>query len=306
MNSAVSVRAAVPAASAARLVHHRLLLRRRRQQERAQVVGVGQRRGRLPSRRAGNPPGGQPRGTVGLGHHAEERAVPHQHGLAAQVQVSEFGQVGGPRGRPHHPAVGHAGQDEIVQEPRAPGHLVGEVQPRGAAPGHRPLTRRPGRHRVIRGPVQHSRLRQRPVAQPGRAVRGPDLPVGHLQCRAGDPEPGRSGVQQQVTGLRACLPERRAGVLDRQAACRDTLVRAGAGGHRGHPHPGQRDLEFLRGHLRQRGPDALAVLHLAGPDRDLPVPAEIQPPGQHRVGRKVCRERGDAGRHAGLGGKRAR
>ena len=306
MNSAVSVRVAVPAASSVRLVYHRLGLRRRRQQEPAQVVGVGQRRGRLPSRRAGDPPGGPQRGPVGLGHHAEERAVPHQHGLGAEVQVGESGQVGGPRGRPHHPAVSHPRQDQIVQEPRTPGHLVRDIQPRGAAPGHGPLSRRPGRHRVIGGPVQHSRLRQRPVAQPGRAVSGPDLPVGHRQFRAGDPEPGRSGVQQQVTGLRACLPERRAGVLDRQAARRDTLVRAGAGGHRGYPHPGQGDLEFLGGYLRQRRPDALAVLHLAGPDRDLPVPAEIQPPGQHRVGRKVCRERGDAGRHAGPGDNRAR
>ena len=193
MNSAVSVRVAVPAASPPGWSTTVSASDARRQQEPAQVVGVGQRRGRPPPRRAGDPPGGPPRGPVGRGHHAEERAVPHQHDLAAEIRVSEPGQVGDPRGRPHHPAVGHARQDQIVQEPRTPGHLVRDVQPRGAAPGHGPLTRRPGRHRRIGGPVQHSRLRQRPVAQPGRTVSGPDLPVGHRQCRRRDLEPGRGG-----------------------------------------------------------------------------------------------------------------
>ena len=87
------------------------------------------------------------------------------------------------------------------------------------------------------------------------------------------------------------------------------LARAGlgfTGRVGGYPHPGQGDLEFLGGHLRQRGPDALAVLHLADPDRDLAVPPEIQPPGQHRVGREVGRERGHTGRHGRPDGKRAR
>ncbi len=289
-----------------RLVHHRLVLRRRRQHEPVQVTGVGQRRGRPPSGRAGDSSGGPPRGPVGLGHHAEERPVPHQRRPAAEVQVSKSGQDGDPRGRPHHPSVDHARQGEIVQEPRTPGHLVRDIQPRGTAPGHGPLPRRPGRHRHLGGgPVEHSWLRQRPVAQPGRTISGTDLPVGHGQCCLADPELGRSGVQQQVTGLRARLPERRAGVLDRPAARRDTLIRADAGGHRGYLHPGQGDLEFFGGDLGQRGPDALAVLHLAGPDRDLPVPAEIQPPGQHRVGRQVGRERGDARWHRRRGGNRA-
>ena len=137
----------------ARLVHHRLLLRRRREQEPPHVARIGQRRGRLPARRTGDPPGGPQRGPVGRSHHAEERAVPHQHHLAAQIQVGESGQVGGPRGRPHHPAVGHARQDQIVQEPRdarspCPGcPAAGRCARRrttARAPGTAPARRRAG------------------------------------------------------------------------------------------------------------------------------------------------------------------
>ena len=87
-----------------------------------------------------------------------------------------------------------------------------------------------------------------------------------------------------MTGLRARLAQRRAGLLDGAAARGGPLVGAGGGAHRGDPDAPQVHVELLGRDLGQRGPHALAVLDLAGEDRDHAGAGEVEPGGQDGVG----------------------
>ena len=68
-----------------------------------------------------------------------------------------------------------------------------------------------------------------------------------------------------------------------------------SGCRRGHSDPVHVDVQFLGGHLRQRGEDALAELDLAGPDLDRCRRADPQPVAKTRVGRQCRRQRFGAG-----------
>ena len=269
----------------------------RGQQERLQVPLVGQGRGHLPPGRPGDRPRRHDRGPVRRRHHPEEGAVAHGHHVAGQRRVAEPGQGRRRGGRADDAAVQHAGQDEIVQEPGPPGHLVRDVQPGGAAARDRPPRGRLGRLGVTGLPVQQAgrggarRAGQRPVGQAGAAGVGGDLAVRHPQRGCPGAQPVRGGGQEQVPGLRARLAQRRAGLLDGAAARGDALIGAGGGGHRGDPDAPQVHVELLGRDLRQRGPNALAVLDLARADRDHAGTAEVEPGGQDGVGGEGGRQR---------------
>ena len=163
------------------------------------------------------------------------RADPGRRGRSGSAAAS---------GRPDHPAVEHARQHQVVQEPGPPGHLVRDVQPRGAAPGDRPLAPAAlGATGALGGPVQQAGCSQRPVAEPGRpvpcwpALRYP--PSRHAPAPAGSvPSLPAAAARNSRAGLRARLAQRRAGVLDGPAARGDPLVRAGARCTPGRPGPG--------------------------------------------------------------------
>ena len=78
------------------LVQHRLRLGRRRQQEvrRSSASGRGARAFRTPPARGAGHAAGRPHGgAVGAGHHAEERAVPDEHNIIAELDVGELAQL---------------------------------------------------------------------------------------------------------------------------------------------------------------------------------------------------------------------
>ena len=266
----------------------------RGQQEARQVIGVRQRLGDLPPGRLRHQARGAERGGVSGRDDTEERAVADRADIGRERGIAGAEQFRHDGGRPDHAAIQHPGQDDVVQEPGPPGDLVRQVEPGCAAASHRPPARRLDRDQDASLPVEQSRAGQRPVAEPGGLPGGEDLPIGNGQRGGGGAELGRGGGQHQRARLRARLPQRRAGMLDGQAARGDPLVRAAAGAHRGHRDPGQRDVEFFRGDLGQRRPYALAVLHLSGEDRDLSGGGERQPGGEDRVGGQA-RDRGKAG-----------
>jgi hypothetical protein len=55
-------------------------------------------------------------------------------------------------------------------------------------------------------------------------------------------------------------------MLNGQAACGQPLIRAEVGSRRRHLDPCDVDVEFLGGHLRQRGEHSLTQFDLAGTD----------------------------------------
>ena len=273
---------------------HCLVLGGLAEQETLEVPLVGQRRADRPPGRPGQPGRGGHRDPVLAGQHAQERAVPqHSQHAVRQVGRPDPVQRGGRPGRPDHPAEHHARQHQVVQEAGAAGRLVRQVAPRRAAARHRPLAGRLGHGRLGGGPVQQARLVQRPVAQPsagefsaGAAGRA-DLAVPHGQLGRAGVQLGPGRGQERGPGLRAGLVQCATGILDRPAAGGNPLVRAGVRADRGHLDLVQRDVEFLRRDLGQRGPHALAVLDLAGVDDDPAGAAEVEPAAQLRVGHQA-------------------
>ena len=138
-------------------------------------------------------------------------------------------------------------------------------------------------------PVQHGVVGQLPVAG-CRTVATRDLAVLNRQNLFGHSELFRRDRQIQVARFRADFAQRRPGMLDRQTASGHPLVGAEICCRRGHSDTANVDIEFLGGHLGQRGENALAQLDLAGPHLHGAVGVDAQPVSQPRVGRKGRRE----------------
>ena len=174
--------------------------------------------------------------------------------------------------------------------PGAARELVRQVQPGQA--GADQAIRRCGLGRVTAGggPVEQRGVGQFPVAA-GPAVRRQDLAVGYGQLVLGHAEPGRGRGQVPSPGLRADQAKRGAGVLDGKAAGGVTLVGTQAGDRRHHPHPGEADVQFLGGHLGQRGQHALPELDLARAYLDDAGRQHAQPVAEPRVRRDRGRQR---------------
>ena len=162
------------------------------------------------------------------------------------------------------PAVAQAVRRQVVHEAGPTGELVRQVEP-----GHT------GADDVVGGgglglilaagsPVEQHIVGEFPVTG-GPAVRCQDLAVGHGQLALRYAEPGRGDSQVEHPGLRAHQADGRARVLDGQAARGIALIGAGTGGRGDHPHPGDADVQFLGGHLGQRGEYALPEFHLSRP-----------------------------------------
>ena len=80
-------------------------------------------------------------------------------------------------------------------------------------------------------------------------------------------------------------------MLDRKTARGQSLVGAEIGCRRGHLDSGDVDVEFLGGHLRQRGEHTLTQFDFAGTDFNGAVRADAQPVAKPRIGRKGRRQR---------------
>src|ERR1039458_3735075 len=145
------------------------------------------------------------------------------------------------------------------------------------APGPGGRTTRP--NSVPGRAVEQAGLVQRPVGQAGRAQGGADLAVVHRERGHVTAQLGGGSGQEYSTSLRGRLAQRPAGLLDGPAPRGHPLVGAAARADRGDPDAAQGDVEFLSRDLRERRPDALAVLDLAGPDRDRAVSREMDSDG---------------------------
>src|ERR1039457_1175017 len=146
------------------------------------------------------------------------------------------------------------------------------------ATGHRP------------GGLGGGKRPRRGGGQGGRAPGGADLAVVHRERGHVTAQLGGGSGQEYSTSLRGRLAQRPAGLLDGPAPRGHPLVGAAARADRGDPDAAQGDVEFLSRDLRERRPDALAVLDLAGPDRDRAVSGELDPVRQVGVGGERRRE----------------
>ena len=107
-------------------------------------------------------------------------------------------------------------------------------------------------------------------------------------------EPRGRQLDQDGAHFRRRQPQRGAGILDRLRAGGHALVRRAAGIAGNHGHARQRQVEFLRGDLRQRRQDPLPQLDLAGEhgrgavgidaDPGVERPVVVQAAGQRRGG----------------------
>src|SRR6185369_5773057 len=120
---------------------------------------------------------------------------------------------------------------------------------------------------ATRGPVQQGVVGQLPVAG-GRAVRSGNLTVVDLELVLGYSELVGGDPEVDVADLRTHLPKRRAGLLNGKAACGQALVWAQIGTGCRHLDAGDVDVEFLGGHLCQRGEHTLAQFDFPGTDFD--------------------------------------
>src|SRR6185503_19645670 len=220
---------------------------------------------------------------LALRHHAEKAAVTHHRDDARHrpdfglVEAVEPGAIAW---RPHHAAMHHAGKPHVLHEGGAPRHLARDVAARNAAADYR----------VLRG-----RLRLRPGRGLALQVRfACELPVADRACAAhrsirygqigdGDTELRSRQVQQDRSRLGAREAQRRAAVLDRQAAGGLPLIRGPTGVGRDHLDAHVRDVELLGRYLRKRGQDALAELAFAGEHRDRARGVDADPAVQHAV-----------------------
>ena len=170
------------------------ILGRQRQQRLRQPVLVRQGRILLPLRRGGQQPHRLDRLELLLRHHRQEVAVAHHldhpgQGLdRAHVQRRQPGAVAG---RPHDPAVQHAGQAQILHIGLAAGHLGRDVDPRQRL-AHHPegggvgqlrlrlrldMQRQPGGQRAVGPPVA---VRRQHIAGSRAAAGSAGAPI----CRA--------------------------------------------------------------------------------------------------------------------------
>ena len=242
-------------------------LGRSRAQEGRQAARVRQGRVPRPGGVGAQPVGGGQRDLLALGDHAEEAAVPHHREHSRQCERRrriKGGERPAARRGTDDPAVAQAVRRQVVHEAGPAGELVRQVKP-----GH---TRADdvvgggglGLVLAAGGPVEQHIVGEFPVAG-GPAVRCQDLAVGHGQLALRHAQPGRGDSQVEHPGLRAHQADGRARVLDGQAARGIALIGAGTGGRGDHPHPGDADVQFLGGHLGQRGEYALPEFHLSRP-----------------------------------------
>ena len=123
-------------------------------------------------------------------------------------------------------------------------------------------------------------------------VRRGDDPVGDAERGGVKAKALCRQLDQDGADLRAGEPQRRAAVLDRLAAGGHAFVGRPLGVARNHPHPVERQVEFLRGDLRQGGENALAEFDLAGRDRGNAVGADANPGVEQAVIRKAAGQPG--------------
>src|SRR6266404_575351 len=268
------------------------VLGRQRQQV---IVDLGRIRQRWPER---------PLGALGqlsahldglllaLGNDAQEAAVAHDRDDARKPFGGRLVDALEPRAgarRPHHAGVQHAGRPHVLHIGGAARHLIRNIE---------------ARHRGADDHVRSGRLRRHlagrlalEIERGGKLAIGNFSPVGaadrafrHLEGVGRDAELLGGGIDQDRPHLGARQAQRRAAILDRLAAERDTLVRGPAGVAGDHVDAPERQIELLGRDLGERRQDTLPELDLAGGHGRAAVRVDADPGIEHAVGLQAARK----------------
>src|SRR5439155_16132501 len=156
-----------------------------------------------------------------------------------------------------------------------------------------------GRHLSGRIAVEQIVVDELPIARLSTG-RADDAAVVDTERFDRSTEPRRSGIEIDRTGFSTRMAQSSARLLHRQAARGDRLVGTHRCRRRHHAHLVERDVEFFRHDLRQRGQDSLADLDFAREYLDVSFDAELEPlreppiyaqaPGRRRGGNCATRE----------------
>ena len=208
-----------------------------------------------------------------FGHHADKIALHHHRVDAGDVGngrcfhpvqgvANESTAVGARIGRPHHPAMQHAGHAHIVDIDQICKHLGGDVHTRQALTDPLMLIRLFQFSVGLQGQIDRLVFEQGCPRQ--AAVWGTeDFTVLKLHLAWGQ-GPALGGLSDQpLAGLRRRSSQRRGMDLNRGAGNRGPLV----GRHRGHTHQdmdfGRIGVKFFSHQLGQGGAQTGAQIHMA-------------------------------------------
>ena len=237
-----------------------------REQVLVRFIHVGEIGVARPTRSGAQSSTGLDRLLLTLGDEADKAPVTYdrdhsRHCLGRRfVQILELCAI---TRRPHHPAMQHARQPNVLNVGGTAGDLGRDIQSSNGL--SHDLVARCRLRRDLRGglTLEIERLNQFAIADLAAVGRG-DRAVrnGQLICRCA--EPLRCEIDQDRAHFGGSHAQCRAAVFDREAARCMALVRRLARVARDHLDPGQRQIEFFGHDLRERGEDALPQLHLAG------------------------------------------
>ena len=200
---------------------------RLRLQERCQIVFIGQRLATGPGRSLAQRLQGGLGAMLGFADDAGKAAVAHdsdEAGNGARAILLQSAQLRTCVGRPEHAAVQHVRQRLIVDEARPGEHLVRNVDPRN----------RTSRQRAARGDlgccarcgvaIERDFAGQLPITcrDIARPRNGAVLDFKHIDLHA---QPFRGQFKKDLANLGTGMSQRTAGLLDRETAGSDALVR---------------------------------------------------------------------------------
>ena len=163
-------------------------------------------------------------------------------------------------------------------------HLRRQVQPRRADANDAETVGRLQRRFARRRTIQVDRARQRPIVEAGGLPAHLDRAVGHRKRARLTAQPLGRRRQQQGAHFRAGCADRPSGHLGGHRAHRQPFVGDLAGRGRRDPDTRQRQVQFLGGHLGERGADPLAIFHAAEGDPDDPARLEAHPATEPWIG----------------------
>ena len=172
---------------------------------------------------------------------------------------------------PYHPGMQQVGKAKVMDETKRTGDRLAKAKGFDARHDGRRRTVRAERGVRIDGKGEGSALDQ--LAEAERPVRhaGANQPFVHLEGRRLDAKALRGPTNQLAPGGCRRDPNRLARVLHRVAAGGIAFVGRHAGPGRRHRNAVEGHAQLARGDERDRGPDPLTDVDLAGPHLDEPV-----------------------------------
>ena len=236
--------------------------------------------------------GGARRLQLGLGDNAKKTAIAYHGDHAGQrthfVEIHRQQLRTWCRG-PHHAAMHHARQHKVVNQAWRAENLFGQITARRGAADHAVLRGGLGRERGARIHVEidHCGECTKAGGRVGILGIGVNAATFNAQLIAWYTQLRGRSVEKQCARMRGNLAQRCPRLLDRQAARGHSFIGAGIRCSRNHAHLVERDIEFFRRDLCERGDDALADLDLAGHHVDQAIAMKAQPLIEARVDREA-------------------